>query len=551
MSGSTKQRWRRWAKAKAGHVPLLLLVASFLWTGNRGVDFGEHWDDVHQIDAAANAAKTGVLLPHWYHYSSGMFDVSMIVLATVAHHATPGPMVRAAGKHALLEFEAEAPAFRERLEKIVRSQAFLLRLRRTFLWIAAMAGLGVYLSLLAMRRDKLEAWLGAATLLISWEVSYHSRWIAPDCVVMAFGSLVLAGCLKALHAERPARWLVLGAVAGGVAFGFKYTAGILLIPLLLTWASGASLRSSRGWLLLSAVLGAFGVTFLVTTPGAVLEPFQFLRDVVYEVRHYREAWGPEMHPHLVEAGYDHAQRMVVYLALVALSPYRWLAALLFGTAVVGGVVTARRAPTEGLILLVTPTLYVAYMADQRLMVARNLLLVIPFLAILVARGLGALTGWVGGSEPAGALRTKLRWLVPALAVMVIVINAQWSLRASQSIRDRNSFDREERLAVFLESHVGESFCISHSLAKELRGLPGNRTWPNARERCPSDATRAVFYAGDLKHKFRYRLNRPGQIEPLPPGPYDINVDYYLPLSDGKRILFGPVSVALATGAVSR
>lgn len=539
----------------ARHLPLLVWTALFIWTGYQGIRFGDHWDEVLIVNSVAKSAKSGQFLPDRYHYSSAMYDVSVGVLVGMAHRAEPGALVQYVPQKRLQDYEAEAPRFRERLEGVARSRDYLINLRRTFVWITASTALWIYLALLVLRRSWLEALLGAAVVFSSWEVSYHSRWVAPDCGMMAFGALCLVGCLATLRSDRPRRWLLLAAVAAGIACGFKYTAGLMLLPVLFAWGETADLRSRRGWYWLLMVLGGFLGTFLVTTPGALLDPFRFVHDVSYEMRHYTETVGPQMHPHLVEPGRDHAIRMIQYLGFVVLGPYRWTAVIGFVLAVIGGIHTARKNPVSALILLVPPTLYVAYMAEMEIMVARNMLLVVPFLCILVGQGTSAIAGWMRerpilAHRPAWFRRIAFGTIYAVVAAG-LVAGSGWNIHAAETIATAQRVNREEQLARMLENQPDVRYCVSPAIRAQLDRVRGSEALPNAEAPCTHDASLAIFYGADVRDTFRYRLNRPNRVKPVPPGPYDVNLDYYLWLKDPNRILIGPVDIALASGAVRR
>ena len=71
---------------------------------------------------------------------------------------------------------------------------------------------------------------------------------------------------------------------------------------------------------------------------------------------------------------------------VCFSPYLPIALVIFVLAIIGIVSLIRQNWREGAVLLAFPLFYLLYFAMQRVMVVRNLLAVIPFLAIAAARG---------------------------------------------------------------------------------------------------------------------------------------------------------------------
>ena len=100
----------------------------------------------------------------------------------------------------------------------------------------------------------------------------------------------IMACLALWAVERLLAWhetgrrgaFISGAVLIGLAAGAKYPAAVLLLPLgYLAWARDGA-RGTR-WALLGAAIAA--VAFLLTTPFAILDPAEFLRDFSFEGRH--------------------------------------------------------------------------------------------------------------------------------------------------------------------------------------------------------------------------------------------------------------------------
>ena len=46
----------------------------------------------------------------------------------------------------------------------------------------------LYRLVLTWRGSRIEALLAASLLALSWEVSYHTRWVAPDGLLMQFSA---------------------------------------------------------------------------------------------------------------------------------------------------------------------------------------------------------------------------------------------------------------------------------------------------------------------------------------------------------------------------
>src|SRR5688572_22367335 len=209
----------RRASALLGLAAVVLLS---VWTGLRGIDFGHHWDERKQIDNVARTVRTGRLLPDWYNYPS--LNYELVCLPLVPHVA------RLLATEEKPFSRVDFPDTQERLEELVTAPDYKLDARRVFLLLCACAPVWIFFGLRA-RRGPFEALLAAALYATSFELAYHSRWIAPDAVVAQFTALFLALALRSRIASSPRRWWIAAAVAAGLAAGTKYTAGLLLLPL--------------------------------------------------------------------------------------------------------------------------------------------------------------------------------------------------------------------------------------------------------------------------------------------------------------------------------
>ena len=59
---------------------LLLPLSWFLWTGQRGLSYGEHWDEAFQIQMVQHSVEEETLLPDWYNYPSVSYWLSFAAL---------------------------------------------------------------------------------------------------------------------------------------------------------------------------------------------------------------------------------------------------------------------------------------------------------------------------------------------------------------------------------------------------------------------------------------------------------------------------------------
>lgn len=149
----------------------------------------------------------------------------------------------------------------------------------------AAAGAGtaaiVVLTLL-MLTNLVGAVVGGAAIAFAPGHVVHSRFATVDVMATFFVALALYFAIRlAMQSDRPGRDAVLGGIAAGLAAGVKYNAGLALLAVLV----GCWLLGAGRWRYLTAAAGCCIGAFLISTPGAVLESTQFLRDFTYELGH--------------------------------------------------------------------------------------------------------------------------------------------------------------------------------------------------------------------------------------------------------------------------
>jgi hypothetical protein len=388
-----------------------ILFVSLL-AGLIGIDFGRHWDEAERIGTVIHAIERGELLPNWYAYPSVVHDLLTITAAPEIARLSVLPALTGAA--------VGGAAFRHALQE----HGFLLRARVVLFLASSFGVVWIYLFVRRWRRSELEALVAAGLVAFSWELGYHARWLAPDVLTAAGAGLALFATRRAMDA--PSRWaaraFALAGAAAGLACGAKYPSGLLLVVPLVGVIEAARRRRLGALRGVALVVLGFAAAYLATTPGTVLQYGKFATDVHFEIAHYHRGHGGG---HTIEPGLPHLLAELQYLTLAALSPWAPLAALFAALALVGAAATLREDRAAAATLLVFPVAYVGYMATQHVMMARNLLVVVPFLAALSARGVGVCRA------------TLLRWRLGERALVVAVgvalaANAAWLLSAGWS-----------------------------------------------------------------------------------------------------------------------
>lgn len=469
-------------------LPAFGILAVFLVTGWRGLDFGNHWDEVVLEQAAQDAYAAGVFVPQFYQYPSVSYWLTV------------------AGK---------LPSALQTTHPVSDVSRDMATLRVGFLAVTSLIVLWTYGAALVLRRTVWEATLAGALVGLSWEIAYHARWIAPDAIMAQFAALTLLLLVAAWRWPGQRGYLYGAAVGAALATGTKYPAGALLLPVLVTlWrvvtpASPRQLARQTAYL-----LAVFGLAYLLTTPGTLLAPVEFFRDLSGMVYGYAD--GETRYD--IAAGLPHLLALLEYYALALFSPFRPVAAGLFALVLVGGVALWREDRGLLLVVAIFPLFYTLYFAQQSKFIVRNMLIVAPFLALLATVGAGALMRALPG-----------RWWRYALVGVIVVgllANAGWLVWTAETVQQSQTQTLEQTFIDYAEVHTDTPLAVSAELYERLQlwaDLYDTPLPPNVVRFTPDGPDRRYYLAAEL-------------IEPLPYtgagkfvrviGPQAVNMDYY-------------------------
>jgi hypothetical protein len=208
-------------------------------------------------------------------------------------------------------------------------------------------------------------------------------------------------------------------------------------------------------------------------------------------------------------------------------------------AIVGIVIAAREDAWKLAIVLLFPLVYAGYMSLQRVMIVRNDLVLVPFLAIFAAHG---------GIALVRLLRPPpLRWLFAATLAGLLCVNAAWLVWSAQSIKTRGARNDVEQLARYLDKHPRQRFRLSRQVAQDLIARE-SRAWPNVIGSGSAGADAAIFYSSEVEQT-NWRLwtaNRRNYVWTWF-GPYEVNFNYYPSWEGDRRILVMPMRTARRLG----
>lgn len=482
-------------------LPISLLTVFFIMTGLLGLDFGHHWDEAYtQIEPLKKSIQAKTLLPGQYLYPSATYWLNFFgVLA----YALP---------RILSEHKVQAA-----LLQALNDPGLLLWLRGLRVAVSALSLIWVYLGVVIWRRKPAQALLAAALLGLSWEVGYHARYVAVDCLQMQFAALTFLLLIAAWQFPQRRIWLYLSAIGAGLVTGSKYPGALMIAPVLIVafhqWHRDRGLR----YLLLDAakLLFVFGATFLVTTPGMLLQPWAFQHWIAFQMNIYSQGHLG----HTIGTGAPILASMCSFFGFALFSRF-FPIALFFGlSALIGIYGVLRQSWKTGVMLLALPLLYLLYFSTLRVMIVRNLLILAPFLAVFAAEGVVLIWRWLQ--------HRYLRWGLVLGVLVMLAVNAAWLLHSAQSIRYRGTNQYIKEFIAFSHKQPNGAIYVSPRVA--AASIAENGMLPQSMTRDASLPT-VTYYAVYLREKKDYFYYSAPATGPFLLegwfGPMEANMNYY-------------------------
>jgi hypothetical protein len=249
------------------------------------------------------------------------------------------------------------------------------------------------------------------------------------------------------------RHYVLAGVAAGFAVGFKYTAGLVLVPLFVAaavrfWRDRETPllgRNDLRNLILTGVAAA--VAFAITTPFFFVKPISAL----YQLKQQAEAAGES-----AKLGQSQEGGFSYYLKSLTWG-FGWAA---IAAAIAGGIIEIRRNRWRGALLVLFPIVLFLYMGSQTRYFGRWLLPMYPVLALLAAVALVQLASLIKRRPVVQGL------VLAALAAGVMTQSVIADIRTSEILgkEDTRQITRDwletnfpDEIRIVIEPGVPENF----------------------------------------------------------------------------------------------
>jgi hypothetical protein len=335
----------------------------------------------------------------------------------------------------------------------------------------------------------MEGLAAAAVLAFAFLPVAYSRLAVTDVGVLAPVALVMLAAVRA-HEDGRDRWYLLGGAAAGLAIGFKYTAGLVLAPLLLA----AVLRAPRGAAAAiratAVALAAAAAVFVVTTP-------YFIPDLDEAIAQLRSQSYAADEPKL---GQEPVNGHLFYLRSLTWG-LGWGAAL---AAAAGAVLELRRDRRRLALLALFPILLLAYLGTAERFFGRWLMPAYPVLALLAAVAL---------ARAARALSARPAWRGAALVALLAAVLAQpvaAGLRTGRLLQ-RQDTRTQARDFLLRTLPTGTRIVVEPAVPRRwYRGLaPGFGPPPPAKRKMPPPPAAPTRFIDELSPQRLDRYRRDG------------------------------------------
>lgn len=382
-----------------------IVVAAGFAIRVKGIMFGYplpvHPDEPRLVETALNMLKTGDLNPHFFNYPTLNIYLQALLYRVLGFVARLFTATTSIADVPIITFYVWG-----RLLTVVLSTAT------------------IYVTYAIGRRllHPIAGVAAACFLAASYLHVTNSFTITVDSPVAFWSSLaVLIAALIYTRGPR-LRYSLLAGIFVGFAISSKYTAFAAALPLVIAHLHHAR---QRGWrMILPLVVGLLiiPVAFVLTTPYAILDKPAFDEAIEYEQEHYREG-----HPgHESETSSSYGQ----YAGYLLDEGYGMPAMALAGIGLLWlGVKDWQRA----LFLLSFPLLLFLFVGQYKVWFARNIVSIVPFLALFGGFCVYSLVGIVQRSLARRGLPAA-GWTTAALLAATLIVVSMYG-QAARSVNE--------------------------------------------------------------------------------------------------------------------
>jgi len=266
-----------------------------------------------------------------------------------------------------------------------------------------------------------------------------------------------------------------------------------------------------------------GGVFVLTTPGVILDPFRFFHQLGEQQEIYSTAW----YGYTVKPGILHLIEILKYFSLQAFSHFWSFSAVLAVFSLVGTIALLFERKLAILLAVAFCFTHLVFFSQQSAMIVRNLLPVVPFLALSAARGI---------TLTADRLRGNLKFAVYAFAGTLLAVNFGWEVYAARQVKLRNHPEYFlQRCGEYVGDSANDTFLVSAKLFDALQSqtsVPSNIVTD---AKAPHDKTAFFQTEGPDIRWETWPSNVWGLYEEVF-GPLEVNLEAYTTFIGNERII---------------
>jgi 4-amino-4-deoxy-L-arabinose transferase-like glycosyltransferase len=269
----------------------------------------------------------------------------------------------------------------------------------------------------------------AAMLTFAFLPVVYSRIAVTDVGTFLPVAVAVYGALRAYEDGRLRYYLLAGAGIG-FATGFKYTAGLVLLPVVVAavvrfWRDRETPLLKRRDARYLIAAGAMAVlTFGITTPFFFVHP----ADAIYQLREQATAAGA-----IEKLGQAQQGGFSYYFHTLGWG-FGWAALV---AAVIGAGIELKRDRVRGVMLLIFPVTLILYMSIQTRYFGRWLLMIYPLLALFAGVAVVAVSSWI-------AERVRPRHAIALGSVLAAAVTAAILIQpVAADVRTSNVLGRDD------------------------------------------------------------------------------------------------------------
>jgi hypothetical protein len=437
--------WWPWALPAAIGLSLLVHLVGIEWEAGTGF-----YRDEGIYGAAAEAINDGDLFPVSFIY--GHLPYYVLALAAWVYERFP---------------DLSGAIYAALFDRHTAHDHFWLTLRVVCALFGAATVVPVFLAAESVAgRARAHAQLAAAVaaLLVVFSPLYNeiTHLVISDVPSAFFAALALPFVARLVVADERPRlrdWLWAG-VAAGLAAASKYPAGVVAIAIVAAWVREIAITRRFSWSLLWAGLASLG-TFLATMPAFLVHADQAFagegKDLLFGFRQYgRGGWIGVVRE---SDALFYAERLWQSFGAPA------LVLGLLGLLAVPRPLRARVAW-----LLPFPVTYLLLLDSMSMSVRRNLLPVLPWLALLLGVGVACLTLRLVGLPRVAAWPATGRRLAACL-VLAVALFVPVRATVEQDLRYTRASTGEAAVAWIREHVPAGARIVKESYTPRLDALP--------------------------------------------------------------------------------